>query len=62
MDDNENNPKGVPSKYDVMLALTTVFNKDYDFLDDVNRITFGLISKRNKQNANPRSNHRRTSF
>jgi hypothetical protein len=55
MDENE---KGTPSKNDIMLALTTVYSGDFDFLDNVNRVTFGLISKRKNDYGNTRSNHR----
>lgn len=56
MDENE---KGLPSKNDIMLALTTMYSGDFDFLDNVNRVTFGLISKRTKNDyGNTRSNHR----
>jgi hypothetical protein len=52
------NEKGLPSKNDIMLALTTLYSGDFDFLDNVNRVTFGLISKRKNDYGNPRSNHR----
>lgn len=58
MDKNENNPKGLPSKEEIMLALTTLYNGELDFLDDVNRITFGLISKRTNHHGNSRPNYR----
>ena len=58
----ENNGMKVnPSKVEIMLALTTVYNGDFDFLDDVNRVTFGLISKR-KKNVNSRSHYRGASL
>ena len=55
----EENEKRSPSKNDIMLALTTLYSRDFDFLDNVNRVTFGLISKRtDNDDGNPRSNHR----
>ncbi len=59
MNENEKGaPQSSPSKNDIMLALTTLYSGDFDFLDNVNRVTFGLISKRKNDYGNPRSNHR----
>jgi hypothetical protein len=47
----------VLSKKDIMLALTTLYSGDFEFLDNVNRVTFGLISNRKNENGNTRSNY-----
>lgn len=58
MDENNKPVRPLPSKDEIMLALTTVYNKDYEFLDDVNRVTFGLKSNRKKSNVHTGQYHR----
>jgi hypothetical protein len=53
----ENEPKKILTCEEIMLALTTTYSKDIDFLDDVNRVTFGLISRKTNH-ASTRSNYR----
>ena len=58
MIDDNTNPKVSPSQDEIMLALTTIYFGDIQFLDNVNRVTFGLISKRTNQNGYKGTNYR----
>ena len=52
--------KEAPSKEEILQAIVTIYSNDQDFLETINKITFGLISgKKNNKKPYDKANNPR---